>query len=339
MKTKFDKINALRNSFRSTVAKQIFPDDLVTIKAGQIAEVLCQNNVKASPWFTGNLAQIDQLLHKHGAILFRGFDLKNTADFSEFKDVVFKEVMDYTDASSPRTEINDQVYTSTDYPKEEVIQMHCELSYSHNWPEKLAFFCELPADSGGETTLADTRKVFARIPEDVKDKFRKHGILYYRYLTKEAGLPWYEVFGKNDKEYVESYCLQNNIQFEWLLNDTLKMQWHRPAVRTHPITGEEVWFNHGMFFNHRALPETVKANIQIDQLPFNTFYGDGTEISLETFDLIKSAFDQEKFGIKWQAGDLVLVDNLLMSHGRNSFSGDRKILVAMGDPMSDLSFE
>jgi alpha-ketoglutarate-dependent taurine dioxygenase len=44
----------------------------------------------------------------------------------------------------------------------------------------------------------------------------------------------------------------------------------------------------------------------------------------------KEACDRHTFGIPWQKGDVALLDNMKISHGRMPFEGDRRILVAMG---------
>jgi alpha-ketoglutarate-dependent taurine dioxygenase len=33
---------------------------------------------------------------------------------------------------------------------------------------------------------------------------------------------------------------------------------------------------------------------------------------------------------RWERGDVLLLDNYLVAHGRNPYEGPRKILVAMG---------
>ena len=328
---------SMRDDFLSTKAESVdLKKDLVDIQRGKIAEVHTDDELKLDTWFVNHKETVHDLLSKHGAILFRGFQ-GEVEDFIRFKSSAFSAPMDYKDASSPRTEVEKQIYTSTDYPPEETIQMHCELSYSHIWPEKLAFFCKTPAITGGATILADTREVFARIPEELKNKFRNHGVNYYRFLTPKMGLPWSRVFGTESKQEVEDYCRKHKIAFSWETDNGFKMKWHRPAIRQHSITKEEVWFNHSLFFNKLALPPALRGKMKEEELPFNTHFGDGTEILPEEFNCIKKAYDISSFNVDWKKGDFVLVDNLLMSHGRESYTGPRKILVAMGDPKSDES--
>jgi hypothetical protein len=221
------------------------------------------------------------------------------------------------------------VYTSTTQPKTEIIHFHSENSYSQTPPDKLIFCCIIPAQIGGETPLADNRLVLNNIPESIKSKFRNLGVLYKRRVSDELGLGWNEIFQVQTKEEVEEQCKKNNIQFHWI-GDILDLSWKGPAIVNHALTGEEIWFNHAFFFNKFSYSEDFLSILDSeDDLPFSTFYGDGSSISREEYDLIKNAYDHSRVDFPWQKGDLLIVDNFLISHSRNSYDGDRQILVSI----------
>lgn len=67
-------------------------------------------------------------------------------------------------------------------------------------------------------------------------------------------------------------------------------------------------------------------------LPFNTYYGDGKRIEPEIVAAIRDAIDAETVVFRWQAGDLLLLDNMLVAHGRNPYTGPRRLLASMADP-------
>lgn len=67
-----------------------------------------------------------------------------------------------------------------------------------------------------------------------------------------------------------------------------------------------------------------------EELPHNAFLGDGSPLSKSDLENIRTAMAAEERVFKWQAGDVLLCDNLLVMHGRQPYSGDRKILVSMG---------
>jgi hypothetical protein len=70
-------------------------------------------------------------------------------------------------------------------------------------------------------------------------------------------------------------------------------------------------------------------------LDINTFYGDGTPIEAETLENIHAAYEQATVAFPWQPGDILMVDNMLVAHGRAPFSGPRRIVVAMAEPFGD----
>jgi hypothetical protein len=68
-------------------------------------------------------------------------------------------------------------------------------------------------------------------------------------------------------------------------------------------------------------------------LPFNTTYGDGSAIGADEIAEINEVYDAVQRSEPWRTGDLLLVDNILSSHGRQAYTGDRRIVVAMGEPL------
>ena len=61
---------------------------------------------------------------------------------------------------------------------------------------------------------------------------------------------------------------------------------------------------------------------------------DGSPIPDEHMQTILDDYARLEVSFPWQKGDVVLVDNVLVAHGRNPFRGKRKILVALGDMAS-----
>ncbi|SHN40691.1 TauD/TfdA family dioxygenase [Chitinophaga sp. CF418] len=285
-------------------------------------------------WLAGHQEEVEEDLKVYGAILFRGFDVPDRNAFQDVMLAFNEEFLSYKDRSSPRTEVKENLYTSTEHPADQVINMHNELSYSHTWPLRIAFYCSKEPAEKGETPIADVRKVLQRLPEKLVNVFKEKGILYRRLLQKGVGLSWQEVFQTEDQAVVEQHCKTYGQEFSWTGNDRLEIRWHRPAVRTHPVTGEEVWFNHGYFFNFLALaPEIRAAFSSSDELPFNTYYGDGSPIEAEYLELIHAAYEQECVYFPWKRKDILLMDNMLAAHGRNSFKGTREINVIMMKPI------
>ena len=288
-------------------------------------------------WAEENRDRIAELLLAHRALLFRGFELGSVQRFDGFTRITSGgELVEYRDRSSPRHEVGEKIYTSTDYPADQAIFLHNEGTYWLFWPLKIYFACLVAPEQGGETPIADCRKVLARIEPAVRERFERKGVMYVRNFNDGFGLTWQTVFQTSDREVVESYCRQNDVQFEWKSGDRLRTRQIRQAVAWHPHTGEPVWFNHAAFFHVTTLPPTVRdsllAEFAEEDLPYNTYYGDGTPIEPEVLEALRTAYLEERISFPWQVGDVLMLDNMTVAHSRSAYTGERKIVVGMADP-------
>lgn len=278
-------------------------------------------------------------LARHGAVLLQGLNLQTIEDFETVARTISPRLIEYGERSSPRTRISSGIYTSTDHPADQPIVLHNEQSYTLNWPMKIWFHCVQPAETGGRTPLADSRRILKRLAPEIVERFEQKQVMYVRNYNPGVGLSWREAFQTDDRGEVEQYCAQEGIDVEWRDDDRLRTRQVRPAVRVHPETGERVWFNHAMFFNLSSLEpaarDTMLAVVDESEVPFNTFYGDGAPIERAVMDEIRNAYDSETVKFDWHRGDLLLVDNMLVAHGREPFTGARKVLVAMAEPFKD----
>ena len=198
-------------------------------------------------------------LARHGALLLRGLNLQTIDDFETVARAISPRLIEYGERSSPRTRISSGIYTSTDHPPDQPIVLHNEQSYTLNWPMKIWFYCAQPAETGGRTPLADSRRILKRLPSDIVEVFEDKQIMYVRNYNTGVGLSWREAFQTDDRGEVEQYCAQEDIEVEWRDNDRLRTRQVRPAVRFHPDTGERVWFNHALFFNLSSLQPAARG--------------------------------------------------------------------------------
>lgn len=296
------------------------------------------NSLNLNSWAAENKAVLQELLNTYGGILFRGFSNVCKDSFQDFISAVSQEALEYKERSSPRSSVTGQIYTSTDHPNDKEIFLHTEQSYNKRFPNKIFFFCERPGDSGGNTPIADTRKIINRVPEDLKARFIEHGYRYARYFWPMMGMTWQHVFQTEDRAEVERYCTENDINFEWRGDDELKTYQVRPAIAVHPDTGEHCWFNHCTFFHVTSLDaettEMLLASFDEEELPNNTYFGDGSKIDDATMQSLRKAYEDEKVEFPWQQGDILMLDNVMTAHGRGPYQGDRSILVGMSEPVA-----
>jgi len=287
-------------------------------------------------WAAAHRKELGMLLQEAGGILFRGFGLDNSEQFEHLIEAVSGSLLDYSYRSTPRSVVSGKIYTSTEYPPHQTIPLHNENAYAHDWPLKIWFFSLQCASAGGETPIADSRRVYQRIPQSVRERFERKRVMYVRNYGSGFDLPWQEVFQTTSREQVERFCSSTGIQFEWLPDDRLRTRQTCQAVARHPATGEMVWFNQAHLFHVSRLPSEVReAMLSIfseEDLPRNVLYGDGSAIDSADLDLICEAYERERVVFPWSNGDVLLLDNMLAAHGRNPFTGKRQVVVGMAEP-------
>jgi alpha-ketoglutarate-dependent taurine dioxygenase len=273
-------------------------------------------------------------LELSGALLFRGFGLRDADDFARAVEKLSCQVAQFDEESSPRRVVGGAVSTSTDYPPAYPIQFHNEYSYSAAWPLRLFFFCAKPAERGGETPIADSRRVLARISDNTRQRFESRGVLYHRRFSTHLGVDWRTAFHSRDPNEVSAKCDALGIQTIWDAGE-LRTSQRGAAVVRHPRTGEETWFNHAFFFNVRSLePVELREALLLepaDKLLTNTFYGDGEAIEPAVIEELRQAYAAEDVRFAWQTGDLLAIDNMLCSHSRAPFVGARRVFTVMTD--------
>jgi hypothetical protein len=244
----------------------------------------------------------------------------------------------YAGGASPRNRLSEAgtVYSSTEYPPDMTLSLHNELSYADAHPRQLYFFCLTAAPVGGETTLADSRRILARLDPALVERFRTGQVRYVRNLSplKGGGYSWQEAFETDDHLEAEAGCRRIGADFEWRPGGLLRMSQVRPATALHHETGEEVWFNQADGFHPSALPSSVYQAMLAecgceDLFRLGVSFGDGTPIPLEALEDIRAVLREETVPHRWQPGDVLVLDNFLVAHGRMPFAGPRKVALAM----------
>lgn len=289
---------------------------------------------RAVDWLEENRSRIEAILRTRGGVILRDFGLNSVAEFNRVVRVFSDDLLDYVHRSTPRTRVGGKLYTATEYPADRTIPLHNENSYTDAWPDHIYFFCAMAAQEGGETPTADARRVYEAIDPEARERFERTGVLYVRNFTEGIDLSWQEVFQTTDRAEVDAYCAAHRIDAQWRDGDPLLRTSQRcPAILRHPHTGETVWFNQAHLFHISALAADEQASLVdelgVENVPRNAFYGDGSPIEPEILEHVRDAYEREKVAFAWQKGDVLILDNVLIAHGRNPYRGFRKIVVAM----------
>src|SRR5262249_27662532 len=239
---------------------------------------------------------LEELLFRHGALLFRGFGLRTVEAFQKVVDAVSASgALESKERPSPRSKVSGPVSTSTDYPPDQPIFLHNEQSYNWTFPGKILFFCVTAASAGGATPIADCRRVYERIPAPLRERCERLGYLYVRNFGAGLRLSWQEAFQTPHPRALAAYCAQHPIQLGGRDGGRLRPRQVRPAAAAHPRTGERTWFNHLTFFHVSTLVPAVRdavlASFAEEDLPNNTYYGDGSPIEPEALVELRRIYD------------------------------------------------
>ncbi len=289
----------------------------------------------AADWVAGQRPAITDIVLRNGAVLLRGLPVRTAADFAFLRDRLIGQPASYVEKATPRKAYGDGVFTATEVPARRTIRLHNENSYATRFPGTLVFGCLVAPDDGGATVVGDMRRAAELLPADLVAEFRAKGWTLVRNYWGHFGLTWQEAFGTDDRAAVETYAEREDVTTEWH-PDRLTTTQTRSAVISHPATGAPSWFNHVAFWSEWSLEDPVREMLREEcgeHLPFTTRYGDGTAIPPDVVAEINRVLDAVTVREPWRPGDLMVVDNIRMAHGRESYRGQREVLVAMGDPV------
>lgn len=286
-------------------------------------------------WYKDNVDLVKQDLQEHGAVLLRGFYMTDAEKFKHFVDIAIKNKAAYVEGATPRTELQDGIYTSTEFPAEQEIALHNELSYVTQPPGLLVFCCLTAATTGGQTPIVDVSKVYKRLSDELLNEFEQRGgWLLQRNYGNGFGPTINKAFGINDIDGIKSYCEKADVEMEIISERHVVTRQTRSAVHYHPQSGQSLWFNHIVFWHPSSLCPKVKAQLSgmfsLSEFPYSTYFADGSEIPERYITQIRQAYRDEEVVFDWCEGDILLLDNWQVGHGRKPFTGDRKVLVAMG---------
>ncbi|MFA8359013.1 TauD/TfdA family dioxygenase [Burkholderia ubonensis] len=305
-----------------------------------------------SAWLAHERVRVDAAVLRHGAVLIRGFErLANAAAFEAVSGALGNGTMPYIGGTSPRRAVRGNIMTATEVPRDYSIPLHQEMSYTEHFPPRIAFLCVTPAATGGETTVADMRDVTRRIDPAVRARIAERGLQLRRnlplpeYVNDRPGVPkaWTEVFATDDRRLAERAATERGWRTEWLADGSLQL-WQEvlPAMRRHPLTHDLVWFNQVHIFSphaalrwarrdgrHALAGRLERALVEHPERLDDVCHGDGTPLDRDDVLHVADVLDAAARPVRWQRGDLLLLDNVLGGHGRRQFEGERLILTAL----------
>lgn len=279
-------------------------------------------------------ADILETVHSVGSVLLRGSGELSVAEFAGLAETLFNDVIRENGEHEP-VEASGIVQTPIPFSHDHKLLWHNENSFNRRWPLILMFSPVVVATRGGQTPLTDAREMLKVVDPAIIELFRKRGITYVRRFGNGIGLPWQKVFGTESRSELESRAAMDEVAIEWGDGGTMTVRSVRPAIISHPLTGELAWFGQPTHWHPACLDgETREALIEVvgaDELPRDCHFGDGSAIPDSVMAELTAAYESIERSFDWIVGDVLVVDNVLSAHARAAYEGPRRLLVAMGD--------
>ena len=289
-----------------------------------------------SQFLKANWHIVKKKFAKKGVLLFRGFHVNNLDDFNLSVRSIHKKILNnYDEGSTPRSKIKGKIFTSTEISKNREIPIHNEMSYSTKYPNNLWFYSQKVASKGGQTTIANSRKIYKDLNKKIKNIFEKKKIMYVRRYGFGMDVPWQIAFNTKNKNKVNSFCKKNAIKFKWINKNKLITWRINGATTKNPDFNFKIWFNQAHLFHNSNVDK--KSRKMIENFFGKHFFsrdakfGDGSDIPLIFLQKIRKTLENNSYNVSRKERDVLLINNLLVSHGRRKFSGKRKLYVTMTD--------
>ncbi|MEO9629278.1 MAG: TauD/TfdA family dioxygenase [Sulfitobacter sp.] len=282
-------------------------------------------------------ADIIDGLKANGAVLLPGA-IADGASFEALTKDILPPRMRFVTLSSPRRQVAEGTFTSTEHSARQIIIPHQEAVYLRDWPGVCAFYCENPPETGGETTYASAWSLSRRLPTELLETFHKRGVRYIQTFREGYAPGWRDAFQTNDIGQVAEIAARHGMSAH-PIPDGLRITYEaQGAIATDRGL---LWANQAHLYHVSAQgAETAEALLGLfglQDLPRHATYGDGEEIPDATLNLVRSELDAIEQAHTWGRGDLLILDNLRVMHGRRPFTGPRRILAAFAEGVASSS--
>ncbi len=281
---------------------------------------------------------VSDLINTHGFVLFRGYDIKSDSDFHRFIESFGLDNFKYADSFSNAVRHNrtERVFTANEAPPSVEIFLHHEMAQTLTFPGALFFFCEEAAQSGGATPVCRsdlTLKTLETNNPGFVAKLREVGVKYRNSMPSEANLEsgqgrsWKDTLTVGSAQEAEEKLSALGYRFNWLDDGGLSVQTPALSAVDHFGRGKDVFFN-------QIVAAAAGWTVAADDKEPRLCYGDDSPIQQDDLaDAIDAAY-RNTVDLNWQTGDVALLDNLKVMHGRRPFEGSRSVLASLCNPIS-----
>ena len=279
-------------------------------------------------WAISEAGAIKAELEKSGAILFRGFPVESAEDFDAFTQVFDYDEFTYKESLSNAVRVNltRRVFTANEAPPDVEIFLHHEMAQTPIYPEKIFFCCLSAAEQGGATPLCRSDLLYAKFKSEHPEwaaLFVEQGLKYNTHMPavddeqSGQGRSWMSTLNVSNRAEAEDRLSELGYSWGWQDDGSLVTTSPRLAAVRQLGDGSE------SFFNQVIAAYCGWKRRDDSNLPVVTF-GNDDLIPEAIMDTIVELSHQFVYAAQWQDGDIALVDNFRVMHGRYSYSGDKK---------------
>ncbi|MBR7834254.1 TauD/TfdA family dioxygenase [Actinospica durhamensis] len=283
-------------------------ESLGTASAGKVMRAVDgRTNVRDLP-----LEAVAELCRESGAVLLRGFG-SEPGDFAAFTDRFSSSTLGRLHLAQNRREVADDKSTSTVNLGMQLVGPHAELGYSPQRPDLLWFSCVRPSADGGQTTLFDGIKAWERLPDPLREKFATTDLLYSFEAAGRDDWPLFTGVPADRARTLELLAAERGVSYTIGDEETIDINYRVPAAGLSRFQGVPA-------FSNSIVPSLSDGVSFADGTPLRS--GDGLSILRVCDDLMTP--------VDWQKGDILMIDNSRMMHGRLPFSDpSREIHIRM----------
>jgi alpha-ketoglutarate-dependent taurine dioxygenase len=243
-------------------------------------------------------AEVISLFERHGVLLFRGLDIEpsNLVAFTN----------QFAEQYAP-----DAIWRQPRFGEHAIhtvnvgsfaIALHSEASFGAAWPEIIFFYCSVPPQRGGATTLCDGVTLFERLSRPTQRLFTARPLRY------DVALQGRKTVVGGDVEWP---VVTPGVSGVWdRTNGVYRLTVFRDAV--HEVRQRSRVYS----FCNYLLVGTGHYEIQ------NITFADGSPIPDDALAEVRAVAEPATIEIAWQPRDLLMIDNRRYMHGRRAFEAD-----------------
>ncbi len=285
---------------------------------------------------------LDALILEHGGIVLRGFPTAATEDFADFIEQFPAFDGGYAGGRAPRETISGRVMEATRLSASVRLAVHSEMAYRRDYPRRIAFFSRKTAEVGGETLITDVRHLAERMDPELAGKIATLGSrtainfgprrdaddASYAHMDERG---WNQSFNTEDAAEVNRLCAERGLEPVWHEDGSLTVLNALEPFVVHPQIGRKLYRSILHMLPQVENPEQDLERRKHQKYPTGATLGNGERLTDAERTHIDQLCDQTTYSWRWRDGDVMVLDNLQVWHGRNPYQGTRDVQVALLD--------